>query len=223
VFVYNSRDEYAPWQPATYDSQGQASEMWPPGSQPSYAAYAEFQAAELLRSSAQGSISLMFGSRDLTQPSSGAPVRSAILELAVTADTILFNKMKQIASTNHPTDNNQSKLVKEQLWKHSKKQFDIFSQQWLPMWFPFIQARDSNASEILGFTSDAKRAPWINLLERLRNRFIHRSPYFLEYDFEEMREYLELTNEEGCNSVFVKFIDDVAKKVHRLASLNTGS
>jgi hypothetical protein len=230
LFVFNSKDEDAPWLPATYapDDPNNPDDLgdivWPQGAQPSYTAYAAFQEYENRRRSEMAVAALLTSpDRPVPPPSSVAPVRDAILNLAVTADTILYNKIQRLVFEVQRGDTNESRRNKEALWDSSKRQLDLFSRS-LEGWLSFIRICDVEACEKLGFTVDDAgqqiRQPWVTLLQRLRNRFIHRSPYFLEKDFVEMRAILQLQDAGRCETVFVKFVAYVVDKLQQLVSLN---
>jgi hypothetical protein len=217
VFVFSNPDEDAPWQNATYDTNDpEKVDLLDNMPQPSYSAYAAQQAAELWRTASEyESRSHLFSTADYP-PTSNVPFRLVILELVSTADTIVYNKIRDIAFT-RTADFDQ----KQELWNRTRRSLDLFS-TCLADWLPHVG--DNEAHEKLGYSRNGGgRLQWITILQRLRNRFVHRSPYFLELDFQEMKNHLTLDIGTRRAQVFIAFVQDVATKIHRMANLNTAA
>ena len=118
MFVFNSGKEDAPWLPAEYasDDPNDLGVIVYQGSQPPYTAYAEHQAIENWRGSAFASIKLLISPDDpVPPPSSVIPVREAILNLAVAADTILYDKLQRLVSVAQRGDTDQSMREKQEV------------------------------------------------------------------------------------------------------------
>lgn len=231
VFIYSVDDdgEYdAPWRawyqnpPASYagdDDPNKDSEVWRNSAKPpSFSAFANTQAAEVLRSVLWSTMSPSH--RDFT-PTSNVPVRSVILEVTATADTVLYDRLREFTAANAGV------TEIETLWNQTRRRIDLFSTAELARWIGHLIAIDDSARAKLGLADgnqadqDDNRQLWIQILRRIRNRFVHRSTYFLEQDFTDMRECINHPNRAALlrAKVFEEFVKYVANKISDLSQL----
>ena len=111
------------------------------------------------------------------------------------------------------------------IWNRTKRKIDVFSDDL----FTGRLAEHISEDKLTVIAKRLGRHPeppwtkqtWITTLKRLRNRFIHRSPYFLEKDFRDMKDCLpkDGENSDDDQEVFTGFIGVVATEIYNLSNL----
>lgn len=200
MYIFDSENELDPWR---------GSEL-----RLSYEAFANSQAYELWRSAdfeiqkartvADNPALLV----NIKPPSSNVSARTAILEVAAAAEAVLYSKLESNSKKNDELG---------VLWTKTRRHVDFFSDT-LKEWLPYL---DDDTKSKLGYDKNNKRMSWVEVFERIRNRFVHRGPYFLEKDFVDMK---ACNSTSGINSpnptnadVFADFVYLLTIKIKELS------
>jgi len=223
MLVFESRDEDAPWMPATFVPGETDPENIPWSNDPNQrqVQFAAFEVHEFWSKAARDSVKMMVDqakANNSNQTSWNVSARALIVELAYNADALVYTWLHKIAALD---EDKRLRLAR------TKSNVSLFSKD-LDVWLSEIKDDIPNVYEILGYDEgSAKRLLWIKIFHRLRNRFVHRSPYFLEYDFEEMRKLVQLPAGQSPataseNIVFTMFVAHIAQKLYDISRLSIG-